>query len=111
MKIAVQSKSGDTVFDCGDQETILHAGLRQGLNLPYECATGTCGTCRARVMSGDVDAGWTDAPGAKRLKPDRGDILMCQTRARSDCLIRIPSEIAISNQIKPAARMGVIRAV
>ena len=111
MKIMVQSKSGDTVFDCSDQETILHAGLRQGLNLPYQCATGTCGTCRARVMSGDVDVGWTDAPGARRLKPELGDILMCQTRARSDCLLRIPSEIAVVNQIRPAARLGVISAI
>ena len=108
MKIMVQSKSGDTVFDCSDQETILHAGLRKGLNLPYQCATGTCGTCRARVMSGDIDVGWPDAPGAHRLKPERGDILMCQTRARSDCLLRIPSEIAVLNHIRPAARLGVI---
>ena len=54
MKIAIQSKRGDAAFDCCDGETILHAGLRQGLTLPYECATGTCGTCRARVVSGDV---------------------------------------------------------
>jgi toluene monooxygenase electron transfer component len=111
MKIAVRSKSGDTVFDCDDRETILHAGLRQGLNLPYECATGTCGTCRARVMSGDVEMGWTDAPGAKWLKLDLGDILMCQTRARSDCSIRIPSEIATFDQVRPSARRGTIRAV
>ena len=69
MKISVQSKSGELAFDCDARESILHAGLRQGLNLPYECATGTCGTCRARLMSGDVDVRWKEAPGGARLKP------------------------------------------
>ncbi len=82
MKITVQNKSSELAFDCGDSETILYAGLRQGINLPFECATGTCGTCRARVMSGEVDVRWKEAPGGARLKPEKGDILMCQTRAR-----------------------------
>ena len=93
MQITVQSKSGELAFDCGDQELILHAGLRQGINLPFECATGTCGTCRARVMAGDVDVRWKEAPGGARLKPEKGDILMCQARARSDCVLRVPSEL------------------
>lgn len=108
MKITVQSKSGETAFDCGDRETILHAGLRHGLTLPYECATGTCGTCRARVMSGEVDVRWNEAPGAARLKRDKGDILMCQTHARSDCVLRVPSEIAVA-PAAPAPRRGMLR--
>jgi toluene monooxygenase electron transfer component len=109
MKITVESKSGTCVFDCGVKETILNAGLRQGVTLPYECATGTCGTCRARVMSGDVEVRWKEAPGGKRLKSEKGDILMCQTRARSDCVLRVPSEIATHDENRPARRHGVIR--
>ena len=111
MKITVESKSGTCAFDCGDKETILYAGLRQGLNLPYECATGTCGTCRARVMSGEVEVRWKEAPGGKKLKPERGDILMCQTRAHSDCVLRVPSQIAITDEPRPARRRGVIRSI
>ena len=51
MKINVQNKNGELSFDCGENESILYAGLRQGVGLPYECATGTCGTCRARVTA------------------------------------------------------------
>lgn len=109
MKIAIQSKSGEQDFICGDRETILHAGLRQGINLPYECATGTCGTCRARVMSGEYDTVWKEAPGAARLKPEKGDILMCQTRPRSDCMLRVPAEITSSKQPVPSPHRGVIR--
>ncbi len=111
MKVKVQSKSGEMAFDCGERETILHAGLRQGFRLPYECATGTCGTCRARVMTGDVDVRWKEAPGGARLKPEKGDVLMCQTRARSDCVLRVPSDIEISSHLSPAPRRGVIRRI
>ena len=109
MRITVQSKSGETAFECDDRETILHAGLRQGLTLPYECATGTCGTCRARVMSGDVAVQWQEAPGGARLKPEKGDILMCQTRALSDCVLRVPSDIIVAGALPPAPRRGIVR--
>lgn len=108
MKITVQSRSGTLAFDCADCETILHAGLRQGLTLPYECSTGTCGTCRARVTMGETDIRWKKAPGGARLKPEKGDILMCQTYPRSDCALQVPSPVAISEKLWPAARSGVI---
>lgn len=109
MKITVQHKNGELAFDCGERESILYAGLRQGINLPFECATGTCGTCRARVTSGDLDIQWKEAPGGARLKPEKGDILMCQARARSHCQLLVPSELAISAKTAPALRRGVIR--
>jgi toluene monooxygenase electron transfer component len=109
MNIIVRGNAGEVAFDCGDRETILRAGLRQGFNLPYECATGTCGTCRARVMSGEVDVRWKEAPGGARLRPEKGDVLMCQTRARSDCVLRVPSDVVVSQKSPPATRSGVIR--
>jgi toluene monooxygenase electron transfer component len=111
MQITVQAKSGELTFDCGTQESILYAGLRQGLTLSYECATGTCGTCRARVMAGDIDVRWKEAPGGVRLKPDKGDILMCQTRARSDCVLRVPSDVRVTDKGRPDSRHGVIRGI
>jgi toluene monooxygenase electron transfer component len=109
MKITVENKNGELSFDCGEHESILYAGLRQGINLPFECATGTCGTCRARVASGDVDVRWREAPGGARLKPEKGDVLMCQAKARSDCLLRVPSELVLSDKTRPAVRRGSIR--
>jgi CDP-4-dehydro-6-deoxyglucose reductase len=38
-------------------ETLLDAGLRQDINLPYECRNGGCGLCKCTVLSGDVDPG------------------------------------------------------
>lgn len=92
MTITLQTKSGEFKIEAAPDEPVLYAGLRAGIDLPYECATGTCGTCRARVMSGDVDPGWPEAPGASKLKRDKGDVLMCQARAKDACLLRVPSE-------------------
>ncbi|WP_336491075.1 2Fe-2S iron-sulfur cluster-binding protein [Methylobacterium nigriterrae] len=93
--IEVQSKSGSTGFACEPGETILHAGLRQGVTLPYECATGTCGSCRAKVGSGEVAVDWDEAPGHSRVKRERGEILMCQTRPLTDCVVRVPANVSI----------------
>lgn len=35
-------------------DSILQSGLKAGLAMPYGCSNGTCGLCRARLVSGDV---------------------------------------------------------
>lgn len=108
MKITIESNSGAFDFECAPDERILHAGLLQGLGLPYECATGTCGTCRGRVVSGAVHVDWEEAPGYAKLKREKGDILMCQTRPASDCILRVPAKIAphANPETLPAHRRG-----
>jgi NAD(P)H-flavin reductase/ferredoxin len=38
-------------------ETLLDAGLREGIALPFDCRNGGCGECKARLRSGSVDFG------------------------------------------------------
>jgi toluene monooxygenase electron transfer component len=94
MKITIESNSGAFDFECAPTERILHAGLAHGLALPYECATGTCGTCRGRVVSGSAHVEWSEAPGFAKLRREKGDVLMCQARPTSDCTLRVPAKIA-----------------
>lgn len=98
MKIKLETKSGVYTIDGDASEPILFSGLAEGLSLPYECATGTCGTCRARVMDGNVEIAWPDAPGFAKLKRDKGDVLMCQCRPSGDCTLRIPANVAQSSE-------------
>ena len=93
MKITIESNSGAFDFECADSEKVLYAGLAHGLALPYECATGTCGTCRGRIVQGAAHVEWNEAPGFARLKRDKGDILMCQARPTADCVLRVPAKI------------------
>jgi len=43
MHVSVDAKGETFDFDCAPGERILHAGLRLGIALPYEYASGTCG--------------------------------------------------------------------
>ena len=84
MKIVVTARNGTRDFECDPGEKILLAGLRSGVELPYECATGTCGTCKAKLVSGRTESAWPDAPGGRYLK-SAGEFLMCQSVAHDDC--------------------------
>ena len=77
-------------FQCQPGETLLSAALAAGIDLPYECASGGCGSCRARLLEGQVRSLWPDAPGLSnkdRLKGDR--ILCCQSVAQTDCVVQL----------------------
>ncbi|OED36124.1 hypothetical protein AB833_28285 [Chromatiales bacterium (ex Bugula neritina AB1)] len=95
MKITITRKETTGSFESNTEEPLLFAGLRQGAGLEYECATGTCGTCRAKLVSGELDQGWAEAPGRLLIKVKRGEFLMCQARALSDCDIRVPGKQAL----------------
>lgn len=86
-KISFEGSDGNVDIACHAGEPILLAGLRQGLPLPYQCATGTCGECRAELVTGEVDVLWREAPGAIKNKP--GEVLMCQTAARRNGVVRL----------------------
>jgi toluene monooxygenase electron transfer component len=91
-------------------ERMLLAGLRGGIALPYECATGTCGTCRARLLSGEVRDLWSDAPGKAKAKRDRGELLMCQCTAQGEVALELakrPRRI-IAPACVPDLRTGVL---
>src|SRR6202030_2295273 len=96
MRIDAKNKTGGGSFDAGPQEQLLYAALRSGVAAPYECATGTCGTCKARRISGVVINDWAEAPGVAYLKPDRDEVLLCQTRALSACSFEIPGSADLS---------------
>lgn len=51
----VSVASTGTTVAVGAQETLLAALLRAGVAAPYSCQQGFCGTCRVRVLAGEVD--------------------------------------------------------
>ena len=85
--------------DCQEGETLLQAGLRQGVPLPYGCGAGVCSTCVARARPGTVEAGWADAPGAENLKHDKGECLLCQSLVTDDCEILVPGKIDLAQTL------------
>ncbi len=90
--VTVRSPGGDTAFSCRPGERLLYAGLRSGMNLPYECATGTCGSCRMRGDPAAARSLWPEAPGHAKLKQGR-EVLMCQSVPRPGCAIESPAPL------------------
>ena len=68
-------------------ETILAAGIRQGIGLPYGCKDGACGSCKCKKLSGELRmADYQD----KALSPDelnQGMVLTCRATALSDVVL------------------------
>jgi toluene monooxygenase electron transfer component len=91
VKIVVEAKDGVHGFECEPGENILYAGLRSGIELPYECGTGACGTCKARLLAGEPASAWPEAPGYAGLKP--GETLMCQAMPGGECALRVAGTV------------------
>lgn len=65
--------------------TVLEAGLRAGIELPYSCRAGVCSTCRAQVTEGEVDM---DANfSLEDYELARGYVLTCQSYPVTDTLV------------------------
>jgi ring-1,2-phenylacetyl-CoA epoxidase subunit PaaE len=62
-------------------ETVLEAGLRAGLDLPWSCRGGMCCTCRAKVTAGEVgmDVNYSLQP----WETEAGFVLTCQSRPKT----------------------------
>lgn len=54
MAFKVEVKPSGHSFVVETTESLLDAGLRAGLNLDHNCANGSCGACKARLLSGDL---------------------------------------------------------
>lgn len=53
-RIEIRLNGLDHVVPLLPGETIVEAGLRHGLEMPYSCRGGMCCTCRAKLVSGQV---------------------------------------------------------
>ena len=74
-------------FSANPDETMLAAGIRQGIGLPYGCKDGACGSCKCKKLSGTVVHGTHQS---KALSPEEeaaGLVLTCCGVAQSDVVL------------------------
>jgi toluene monooxygenase electron transfer component len=76
-------------YDCAADDTILRAGLRAGLGLPYECNAGSCGTCKVELIEGAIHSLRPDAPGLGERDRAKNRVLACQAQPQGDCRIKV----------------------
>jgi NAD(P)H-flavin reductase/ferredoxin len=77
-------------------ETLLEAGLRAGLALPYDCRAGGCGLCVCTVLGGRVDLGAYQPAALTESMRVRGQALMCCAVALEDVELEVPDVTSLS---------------
>jgi len=65
-------------------ETLLDAGLREGIALPFDCRNGGCGECKATLRSGNVEFGVHQPGVLSAAERAAGKILPCVCTALED---------------------------
>lgn len=80
MKSARQITVNGKRFEARRGELLLDAALKNGIDMPYDCRAGHCGTCCVRLVSGEVQGGHGATPGI---------VHACQCRIIGDAVIEM----------------------
>ncbi len=67
-----------------DDETVLDAATRAGIELPFSCRAGVCSTCRTKVVSGEVEMAQNYA--LEDWEVEQGYVLACQSHVKTPTL-------------------------
>ncbi len=87
MSYQVTLKTSGKQFTVNQDETVLEAALRQNINLPYGCKNGACGSCKGKVLEGQVTHGQHSESAMSRADETGGATLFCCAHPLSDLLI------------------------
>ena len=96
-------------------QTVLDAALLAGLPLLHQCRSGSCGSCAATLLAGEVDIRTTQGSTLLPAERAQGVRLLCQTEARSGCSFSlayastvgeadVQHAFAFVNAVEPQAR-------
>jgi glycine betaine catabolism B len=84
-QIVVQFENSQKTVPIKENQTILEAAEQAGISLNYDCRSGVCGTCKVRLLRGQVTMDNSDI-----LEPQermQGVILTCQARCTESIVV------------------------
>lgn len=70
---------------CGSEQHVLDAARQSGVRLPASCTQGMCGTCKVKLVSGQVEMKHNG--GIRQREIDQGMVLLCCSKPLSDLVI------------------------
>jgi CDP-4-dehydro-6-deoxyglucose reductase/ferredoxin-NAD(P)+ reductase (naphthalene dioxygenase ferredoxin-specific) len=79
-------QAGRTI-DVPDGRTILEAALEQGIAYPHGCRSGRCGSCKSRLLGGEVDLLPHTRFSLTEEERGQGLILACRAQPLTDCRV------------------------
>lgn len=83
--ITIEPSGRSFTVPAGD--TILAAGIAQGINLPYGCKDGACGSCKCKKISGTVHLGAHQSKALSDAEEAQGFVLTCCASPLSDVVL------------------------
>nr|WP_143752213.1 hybrid-cluster NAD(P)-dependent oxidoreductase [Burkholderia sp. SRS-W-2-2016] len=72
-------------IECGNDQHVLDAAKKAGVRLPSSCTQGMCGTCKVKLVSGEV--AMKHAGGIRQREIDQGMVLLCCSKPLSDLVV------------------------
>ena len=78
------TKSGKKII-CKPDQFVLNASANSGLRLPVACSKGVCGTCKTKLISGQVDM--KHGGGIRQREIDQGMFLPCCSKPLGDLVV------------------------
>jgi ferredoxin len=80
----VHIEPGGHEIRVGADENVLGVALAAGIALPHSCRAGRCASCKSKLVSGIIEYPDGTPPGITATEIERGEVLLCQARPRSD---------------------------
>jgi len=87
MSHRVTVQPSGNVFEVPEGDTILAAALNEGFHLPYGCRNGACGSCKGKIVAGEIDYGKYQHSALSDDERAAGYALFCQARPLTDLTI------------------------
>jgi CDP-4-dehydro-6-deoxyglucose reductase, E3 len=87
MSYSVTVQPSGKQFTVESEQFLLEAGIKQGVVLPYGCKNGACGSCKCKLVSGEVDQGAHQASALTPKDIEAGMILTCCATLKSDVVL------------------------
>jgi propane monooxygenase reductase component len=70
-------------------ETVLDAAFRQGISLMHGCKEGQCGSCKSKLIDGDIELLKYSTFALPDYESEADHILLCRTHAYSDISVEL----------------------
>ncbi|MDG2061560.1 MAG: 2Fe-2S iron-sulfur cluster-binding protein [SAR86 cluster bacterium] len=86
---SVELLESDIKFQVSYGENLLATALSRGINWPYKCKVGSCGTCKYQLIKGSIkkELDFSYVLGLEEI--EGGISLACQTTLKSDIQIKV----------------------